>query len=278
MAHAQQSSITGMKVIGLMPDYEDLWEPRINVLVELDVTYSQFKKDEAACIVLMNNEQLPLMKTTNNVLDAALKYCFGTQEIKGSVGQRSEKIEVLIPMEDGKLSGKEEALYFQAFVMGGDEEAPTMYAKSNVKKVNMDKLKVLQEELDADEITKNIRRGIIGSLFEEMITNPDAIDDDGYKQCPNCKGKGKIEDDSYNHASQRESGKPRTITVTTCEECHGAGRVKASDADLEFKNSMGGMMDKVGVSGGDIYDIFFGSENNTQSKKKKNSNSTKKRK
>ncbi len=43
---------------------------------------------------------------------------------------------------------------------------------------------------------------------------------------------------------------------------------------------MGGMMDKMGVSGDDIYDIFFGSENNTQSKKKKssNSNSTKKRK
>ena len=181
-------------------------------------------------------------------------------------------------MEDGRLSGKEEALYFQAFVMGGDEENPTMYAKSNVVKVNMDKLKVLQEELDSDEITKNIRRGVLGSLFEEMISNPDAIDDDGYKQCPICKGKGKIEDDSDNHASQRESGKPRTITITTCKECHGTGRVKASEADLEFKDSMGGLMDKMGVSGGDIYDIFFGSENNTKSTKKKNSNNTKKRK
>ena len=279
---AQHASISGLQAIGYMPEFDDMGRPiGGNMVAKVKVTYDHIEKDEAGCIILVNNKKLPLFNTGIEVLVASQKLSFGSEDLAASVAQKTTELEIALPMDD-RLNGNEKFLYAQAFVVY-DEYNPKLLAKSDVVSINPKVLKSLEGEVDTEAATEDMKRNLIGGILGDIVRNPSAIDENGYKICTACHGNGTIEDDSYNHADERESGKPRTITKTTCEYCGGTGKVKASEADHELNRAMGRGLDASGVTNDVLYDFFTnGSTNkgkkktttnqNGKTNKKKNSN------
>lgn len=280
---AQHASINGIQAMGYMPEFDDMGYPiGVNMVAKVKLTYDHIGKNQAGCILLVNNNKLPQINTGNDLMAACQTLSYGSEDITASIAQKTSEQEISLPM-DNRLNGKEEVLYVQAFVMY-DEYNPKLLAKSDVVIINPKKLKSLQGEVDTEEVTENMKRKMIGGILGDMVRNPSAIDENGYKICSACHGSGTISDDSYNHAEERESGKPRTITTTTCEYCGGAGKVKATEADYELNRAMEGALDAGGVTNDALYDFFTngttgkGKAKNTttnqksKTNKKKNSN------
>lgn len=259
VAQAQQSTIGSFKAVGLLPQYDESFKPVVGVVAQMDVTYSRLPEGQGGVVVVMNNGPLPQVNNGYDLVAAMQNYVYAGDDLPGTTAQKTERMEVFLPLDD-RLKGKAQTISLQAFVLYDDGNDPHVLAKSRQLTVNPQQLTMLQQKIDQEEMTSGIKRDILGGLLKGAITNPSAVDEDGYKPCPICKGKGELSDDSYNHAEERESGKQRVITITRCKECDGTGRVKASDGDLQMKRSAEGLLDKLGVDGGDLFDIFFGSE------------------
>ena len=138
-----------------------------------------------------------------------------------------------------------------------DEVNPKLLARSGIIDINPKKLKSLQEKVDYEQQEEDMKRHLIGGILGEIASNPMSIDENGYKICSSCHGSGTISDDSWNHAEERESGKQRVITTTTCEACDGAGKVKATEADYEMNRAFKGAHDAGGIDNDAMYDIFM---------------------
>ena len=266
---AQHATIDKIETMGYMTEFDDMGYPTgVNVVAKVTLTYDQIGKDQAGCIILVNNQKLPQINTGNDLLANAQTLSYGSADVPGSTVKKTAELEISLPMDD-RLSGQEKLLYAQAFVLF-DENNPKLLAKSNVVNINPRSLKSMQGEMDTEEATENMKRKLIGGVLGDMVRNPSAIDENGYKICSACHGNGTIRDDSYNHAEERESGRPRTITTTTCEYCGGAGKVKATEADYEMNRAMEGALDSSGVSNDALYDFFTkGSTDQGKTKKSK---------
>lgn len=266
MVCAQHASISGLQAMGYMPEFDGMGRPTgVNVVTKVKVTYDHIGKDQAGCFILVNNKKLPQINTGNELLAAAQKLSFGSEDVTASVAQKTTELEISLPMDD-RLNGDEKVLYAQAFVLY-DEYNPKLLAKSEVVSINPKALKSLQGEVDTEAATEDMKRNLIGGILGDIVRNPSAIDENGYKVCSACHGSGTISDDSYNHAEERESGKQRTITTTTCEYCGGAGKVKASEADYELNKAMGKGLDASGVTNDVLYDFFTNGSTNKGKKK-----------
>lgn len=281
---AQHASINGIQAMGYMPEFDGMGRPiGVNLVAKVKLTYDHIGKDQAGCFILVNNKKLPLINTGNELLAASQKISFGSEDVTASVTQKIAELEIFLPMDD-RLNGNEKLLYVQAFVLY-DEYNPKLSAKSDVVSINPKALKSLQGEVDTEAATEDMKRNLIGGILGDIVRNPSAIDENGYKICTACHGNGTIKDDSYNHADERESDKPRTITITTCEYCGGAGKVKATEADYELNRAMGKGLDASGVTNDVLYDFFTNGSTNKGKKntttdqnsktKKKNSNADK---
>ncbi len=110
LAHAQQSTITGLRAVGLLPQYNELGQPSVGVVAQIDLTYSQIAADDAGCVVLMHNGRLPQVNTAVDLLEAAQKYCRASEDLTASAGQKSERMELFLPL-DNRLNGTDKMLY-----------------------------------------------------------------------------------------------------------------------------------------------------------------------
>ena len=132
---AQHASISGIQAIGYMPEFDEMGYPTgVNLVAKVKLTYDHIGKNQAGCIILVNNKKLPLINTGNEVLAASQKLSFGSEDVTASVAQKTTELEISLPMDD-RLNGDENVLYAQAFVLY-DEYNPKLLAKSDVVSIN----------------------------------------------------------------------------------------------------------------------------------------------
>ena len=198
---AQTAKILNVTPKGFVVEMERNKMKNTYLSVNVKLQYSRIADEDAGCGVVMNTAPFPMVTNMDQLYNASQKYDFGSEDLEGSTQQRTVDLDVLVPFEKNKTTGKAQALYLQAIVLQG-EESMNLLAKSQVMKVeakNLTIIDIFQSQEEAQRL-QNIFSGAIG-------VGLDAIADG---TCPYCKGKGEVEE--------------KASYMITCYYCEGTGR------------------------------------------------------
>ena len=224
---AQTAKILSVSPKGFAVEVEGHDTKQTYLSVDVKLQYSQIAEEDAGSLVFMSIKPFPMLTNLDQVAQAMDKYDWGAEQIEEAIQQTTSDVEVLVPFEHIKTSDKAPALYLQAVVIhkSADEQ---FLAKSQVVKAEVKDLAVIDIFRSEEDMQK------IGSLFSSALgIAAGALGGDG--DCPNCHGKGEVEEQASYGSYTRQ-----------CYYCDGTGRDPASSEKSSDSESSGS-----------IFDLFF---------------------
>ena len=223
-ALAQTAKILSVSPKGFVVEVEGHDTKQTYLSVQVKLQYSQIAEEAAGNLVFMSKVPFPMLTSLDQISRAMDKYDWGAEQIEEATQQRTSDVEVLIPFEHIKTNDKAQALYLQAVVVHqGIKEK--LLAKSQVMKVDVKDLAVIDIFRSEDDMEK------IGSLVSAAFgIAAGAMGGDG--DCPNCHGKGEVEEQASYGTYTRQ-----------CYYCDGTGRDPASSEESADSDSSGSILD-----------------------------------
>ena len=227
-ALAQTAKILSVSPKGFAVEVEGHDTKQTYLSVEVKLQYSQIAEEDAGSLVFMSIKPFPMLTNLDQVAQAMDKYDWGAEQIEEAIQQTTSDVEVLVPFEHIKTSDKAPALYLQAVVIHKSAEEQFL-AKSQVVKAEVKDLAVIDIFRSEEDMQK------IGSLFSSALGMAAGIASGGDGDCPNCHGKGEVEEQASYGSYTRQ-----------CYYCDGTGRDPASSEKSSDSESSGS-----------IFNLFF---------------------
>lgn len=218
---AQTAKILGVSPKGYVVEVEGFDTKDTYLSVNVKLQYSQIAEEDAGCLVFVSKTPFPMVTNMSQIKAAIDKYDLGIEIIDETVQQQTSDLEVFVPFEHIKTTDKAQTLYLQAVVLHQDPEMGLL-AKSQVMKVNAKDLSIIDVLRSEDDINK------IVNLFSAAA----GIASGGDGDCPNCHGKGEVEEKASYGSYTRQ-----------CYYCDGTGRDPASSEEDAGEESSGSILD-----------------------------------
>lgn len=209
---AQSAKIVNAQAAGYIANMEAGNLSGLDLMVKVGVEYSKIGNDESSCVVLMNNTSLPVINTAKDLIEACQTLNFNGEDIPGTTNLHKETFNVSVPINPERVNGQEKMFYVQAFVMY-DESNPRLIAKSEVIKVDAEKLTVLETRLPQEEMQqyRNIISGAFNMGKRVMVDALEGRAANGQIRCNMCDGNGRV----IKGGAEKFVGK--------CDKCNGTG-------------------------------------------------------
>lgn len=191
---AQSAKIVSAKASGYIANVKAGEMSGLDLLVNVGVEYSKISDNQASCVVVMNNAKLPLINTAEDLLEACQKLSYYGEDMPGSTFSHKEIFSVAVPLDPERVSGQEKVFYVQAFVMY-DEFNPRLLAKSEVLKVDAERLTVLETRMPQEELQnyRDVVRSAISLGADAGIDAMQGRSANGQIRCSVCEGTGRVE-------------------------------------------------------------------------------------
>lgn len=178
-------------------DYDLMSGPFMTVNVKL--LASHVAKEECACFVLVNNEQWDGENMTIAKLSKLAKtMCIGEAELEAVAATKILEIPMSISLDQKRLTGKDTIFYMKTIVV--DFTKKEIIAQSDMIPFNIDVQRTSEKMLGS---VGEVAFGLFGGLMSS-----DSKSDKNYKTCPECQGRGYIQN-----------------LDDLCSKCQGKGKV-----------------------------------------------------
>lgn len=189
------------------------WNSNLYVQMNVKLQVANTSSEECAVIMVMDNLRWPETITINQLVDLIDTRCYEEAFVPIVNGRGQRTVEIVIPLEQKKLSGKGATLYAKAYVFNLKTEKIVSQGTMIEFTPNYE---AIREEM------MNAALGVAGSLLEGLFGGGGGSKKDLPKNaetCYRCDGTGECQ------ACNGTGGN----YDATCSACHGSGRCSKCD-------------------------------------------------